>query len=60
MIVTPYLYRANGFQHPALHLRRLSPYGVFANFLDQFDLIWEESRHPANQDLLSATGDGRP
>ena len=54
MIVTPYLYRAHGFQHPALHVRRLGPYGLFANFLDQFDLIWEESRRPANEDLLSS------
>jgi hypothetical protein len=60
MIVTPYLYRAHGFQHPALHVRRLGPYGLFANFLDQFDLIWEESRRPANEDLLSATSDVRP
>jgi hypothetical protein len=28
MIVTPYLYRAHGFQHPAFRLRRLGPYGV--------------------------------
>lgn len=40
MIVTPYLYRTHGYQHPALHLRRLSPYGVFAAFADQFDVIW--------------------
>jgi hypothetical protein len=59
MIVTPYLYRAHGFQHPALHVRRLGPYGLFANFLDQFDLIWEESRRPANEDLLAATSDVR-
>ncbi|MEA2589645.1 MAG: hypothetical protein QOH66_2572, partial [Actinomycetota bacterium] len=31
----------------------------FANFLDQFDLIWEESRRPANEDLLAATSDVR-
>jgi len=43
MIVTPYLYRSHGYQHPALHLRRLSPYGVFAGFADQFDLIWSEA-----------------
>jgi hypothetical protein len=60
MIVTPYLYRAHGFQHPALHVRRLGPYGLFASFLDQFDLIWEESRRPAKEDLLSATSDVRP
>jgi hypothetical protein len=40
MIVTPYLYRAHGYQHPALHLRRLGPYGIFANFLDEYDSIW--------------------
>jgi len=52
MIVTPYLYRAHGFQHPAMHIRRLGPYGLFANFLEQFDQIWEESVRPANQDAL--------
>ena len=40
MIVTPYLYRAHGFQHPAVRLRRLGPYGVFASFADQFETIW--------------------
>lgn len=40
MIVTPYLFGAHGYQHPALHLRRLSAYGVFAAFADQFDVIW--------------------
>ena len=40
MIVTPYLYRAHGFQHPAFRLRRLGPYGVFASFADQFETIW--------------------
>jgi hypothetical protein len=43
MIVTPYLYRAHGYQHPALHLRRRSAHGVFAGFAGQFDLIWSES-----------------
>ncbi len=52
MIVTPYLYRAHGFQHPALHIRRLGPYGLFANFLEQFDQIWEESWRPGSQDVL--------
>jgi hypothetical protein len=40
IIVTPYLYRAHGFQHPAFRLRRLGPYGVFASFADQFETIW--------------------
>jgi hypothetical protein len=43
MIVTPYLYRAHGYQHPALHLRRLSAYGVFAGFADHYDMIWSEA-----------------
>lgn len=40
MIVTPYLYRARGYQHPALHLRRLSPFGIFESFAQQFEEIW--------------------
>jgi hypothetical protein len=43
MLVTPYLYRAHGFQHPALHLRRLGPYGIFASFAEQLETIWSES-----------------
>lgn len=41
MIVTPYLFRARGYQHPALHLRGLSPHGIFASFADQFEQIWQ-------------------
>jgi hypothetical protein len=55
MIVTPYLYRAHGFQHPALHIRRLSAYGVFANFLDQFDDIWREASPLTERSDLTAT-----
>jgi hypothetical protein len=40
MIVTPYLYRARGYQHPALHLRRLSPFGVFESYAEQFEQVW--------------------
>ncbi|MGW5384964.1 hypothetical protein [Nocardia sp. NPDC003963] len=40
MIVTPYLVRARGYQHPALHLRKLSPHGMFASFDDQVEQIW--------------------
>ncbi len=40
MIVTPYLYGAHGFQHPALHLRRLGPYGIFASFAEQYETLW--------------------
>jgi hypothetical protein len=48
MIVTPYLYRAHGFQHPAFWLRRLGPYGVFASFADQFETIWAAAAPAAN------------
>ncbi|MGH3734960.1 MAG: DUF5919 domain-containing protein [Micromonosporaceae bacterium] len=44
MIVTPYLYRRRGFQHPALHLRRLGGAGVFAAYAQQFEDIWGEAR----------------
>ncbi|MFE5290307.1 XRE family transcriptional regulator [Nocardia sp. NPDC056611] len=40
MIVTPYLFRARGYQHTALHLRRLSPHGIFESYADQFEQIW--------------------
>jgi len=40
MIVTPYLFRARGYQHTALHLRKLSPHGIFESFADQFEQIW--------------------
>ena len=35
------MYRARGYQHPTLHLRELSPYGIFASFADQFEQIWQ-------------------
>jgi hypothetical protein len=41
MIVTPYLFRARGYQHPALHLRELSPHGIFASYADQFEQTWQ-------------------
>jgi len=41
MIVTPHLFRARGYQHPALHLRELSPHGIFGSFADQFEQIWQ-------------------
>lgn len=41
MIVTPYLVRARGYQHPALHLRSLSRHGIFASFADQVEQIWD-------------------
>jgi hypothetical protein len=44
MIVTPYLYRARGYQHPALHLRQDSPYGIFKQYADQIEQIWFTAR----------------
>lgn len=44
MIVTPYLYRARGFEHPALHLRRLGPSGIFERYAAQFEDIWATVR----------------
>jgi hypothetical protein len=44
MLVTPYLYRLRGFQHPLLHLKRLGPAGIFEAYAQQFEAIWAESR----------------
>nr|WP_235013717.1 helix-turn-helix transcriptional regulator [Parafrankia sp. Ea1.12] len=40
MLVTPYLYRLHGFQHPLLHLKRLGPAGIFESYAHQFEAIW--------------------
>jgi hypothetical protein len=55
MIVTPYLVGAHGYQHPALHLRRLGPYGIFASFADQLDTLWTQA---APADARAAMGEG--
>ncbi|MFC4046881.1 XRE family transcriptional regulator [Dactylosporangium siamense] len=44
MIVTPYLYRARGYQHPALHLRKLTSHGIFESFAEQLTEIWATVR----------------
>jgi hypothetical protein len=44
MIVTPHLFRAHGYQHPALHLRRLSGFGLFESFAEQFQQVWDTVR----------------
>jgi hypothetical protein len=44
MLVTPYLYGLHGFQHPLLHLRRLTAVGIFANYAQQFETIWNTTR----------------
>jgi Domain of unknown function (DUF5919) len=43
MLVTPYLYRLRGYQHPVLHLKRLGPAGIFEAYAQQFEAIWAES-----------------
>lgn len=44
MLVTPYLYRLHGYQHPVLHLKRLGPAGIFESYARQFEAVWAESR----------------
>ena len=44
MLVTPYLYRLRGFQHPLFHLKRLGSAGIFEAYAQQFEAIWAESR----------------
>jgi Domain of unknown function (DUF5919) len=44
MLVTPYLVKAHGFEHPTLHLRRLAPYGIFATYADQFESLWSTTK----------------
>ena len=44
MLVTPYLVKAHGFEHPALHLRRLGPYGIFATYADSFESLWSTTK----------------
>lgn len=44
MLVTPYLYKLHGYQHPLLHLKRLGPAGIFETYARQFEAIWAESR----------------
>jgi len=52
MLVTPYLYKLHGYQHPLLHLKRLGPAGLFESYAQQFEAIWTESR-PAFEDAVS-------
>ncbi|GGJ74144.1 transcriptional regulator [Pilimelia anulata] len=51
MIVTPHLYRLRGYQHPALHLRELSPYGIFGAYAAQVEAVW--------RGVAPGGGDGR-
>lgn len=40
-VMTPHLHRSRGYQHPALHLRRLSAFGIFESFAEQFKQVWD-------------------
>jgi len=42
MIVTPYLYKLHGFQHPLLQLRRRGSAGIFEAYARQFEAVWAE------------------
>ena len=43
MLITPYLYKLHGYQHPLLHIKRLGPAGLFESYAQQFEAIWTES-----------------
>lgn len=43
MLVTPHLYGQPGYMSPALHLRRVGPYGIFDNFALHFERVWATS-----------------
>ncbi len=53
MLITPYLYKLHGYQHPLLHLKRLGPAGLFESYAQQFEAIWTESR-PAFDNATSS------
>jgi hypothetical protein len=40
MFVTPHLYGLHGSRAPLLHIRRLGPDGIFANFAAHFEAVW--------------------
>jgi hypothetical protein len=52
MLVTPYLYKLHGYQHPLLYLKRLGPAGIFESYAQQFEAIWAES-----QPMVAPSGD---
>jgi transcriptional regulator with XRE-family HTH domain len=51
MFVTPHLYGIPGRQAPLLHLRRLTPNGLFSRFAAHFEAIWAAST-PIGQDRM--------
>lgn len=52
MCVTPHLYSVHGSKAPLLHLRRLGPSGLFADFAMHFKAIWETTK-PAERTQIS-------
>ena len=54
MLVTPYLYRLHGYQHPLLQLKRLGPAGIFESYAQQFEAIWAET-----QPMFASSGGSR-
>lgn len=50
MFVTPHLYGTPGYNAPLIHIRRLGPDGVFANFAEHFETIWTTSHPPRTDD----------
>ena len=43
MLVTPHLYGLAGYAAPLLHIQRLARDGIFDNFADHFERIWQSS-----------------
>jgi transcriptional regulator with XRE-family HTH domain len=41
MFVMPQLYKLHGSKAPLLHLRCLGPQGIFVNFAEHFEKVWE-------------------
>lgn len=44
VLVTPHLFHRPGWHSPLLHLRRLRPSGIFENYAQHFDDIWDAAR----------------
>lgn len=43
-LVTPHVFGRPGWQSPLLHLRRLGPSGMFENYMQHFEDVWETAR----------------
>jgi transcriptional regulator with XRE-family HTH domain len=56
MLITPYLYKLHGYQHPLLHLKRLGPAGIFESYAQQFEAIWADARPVFENAALPSLG----